>query len=286
MSVKSRQNEVVRFMKELAGLRKQEADEAKKEAAKIKAIDQANRSLQTARSDSMMRNFGQKLVRLSDDLAKIKSKRAQIVKKLADKLAKLHQAEIALSNDQETERKRVIKMEKTRERAQMEHQQRVKRELSRQLVPSSTNSVQFQLPQPNRDYDAFICHASEDKEELVLPLSVALKTAGFKIWFDTHSLEVGDSLRESIDRGLYSSRYGIVVLSSAFFSKNWTQYELNGLVNKEMKGQKVVLPIWHKVSKDEVGRYSPSLADKVAINTSLSTINEIVDQLSGVLARR
>ena len=72
-------------------------------------------------------------------------------------------------------------------------------------------------------------------------------------------LKVGDSLRRSIDRGLANSKYGVVVLSSAFFAKNWPQYELDGMVAREMNGVKVVLPIWHKVSKDEVLSYSPTL---------------------------
>ena len=93
----------------------------------------------------------------------------------------------------------------------------------------------------------------------------------------------GDSLRRSIDNGLVKSRYGVVVLSSAFFEKNWTQYELDGLVTREMEGHKVILPIWHLVSKDQVLNYSPSLADKKAINSSLSTISEIVSQLAEVL---
>ena len=80
------------------------------------------------------------------------------------------------------------------------------------------------------------------------------------------------------------SKYGIVILSDAFFKKNWPQYELDGLIAREMAGEKVVLPIWHKVSKDEVISYSPTLADKVAINSSLSSIGEIVNQLSEVLS--
>lgn len=100
-----------------------------------------------------------------------------------------------------------------------------------------------------------------------------------EIWYDEATLQLGDSWRQSIDNGLLDSRYGVVVLSTAFFAKNWTQYELNGLVTKEMAGEKVVLPIWHKVSKDEVAGYSPTLADKVALNSSLYGVMGIGEQL-------
>jgi len=133
------------------------------------------------------------------------------------------------------------------------------------------------------NYDAFISHASEDKDTFVKPLVEALQSNGYKVWHDEFTLKVGDSLRRSIDNGLINSRYGIVVLSSAFFAKNWTQYELDGLVTREMEGHKVILPIWHLVTKDQVQNYSPTLADKKAINSSLSTISEIITQLAEVL---
>lgn len=51
------------------------------------------------------------------------------------------------------------------------------------------------------------------------------------------------------------------------------------MVSREMNGHKVILPIWHKISKDEVLKYSPTLADKVALNTSMTTVEEIVKEL-------
>ena len=117
-------------------------------------------------------------------------------------------------------------------------------------------------------YDAFISHASEDKQEFVRPLAEKLTELGLKIWYDEFALKVGDSLRGSIDRGLVNSRYGIVVLSKDFFSKNWPQYELDGLTAREIDGRKVILPIWYGISKKDVLRYSPPLADKIAIDSS------------------
>ena len=121
------------------------------------------------------------------------------------------------------------------------------------------------------------------KYEFVRPLAEELDKLGVKVWYDEFTLEVGDSLRKSIDRGLAAARFGIVVLSSSFFRKNWTQYELDGLVAREMQGNKVILPIWHKISKSELIRYSPSLADKVALNSSLLSTTEIAKELNEVV---
>ena len=132
-------------------------------------------------------------------------------------------------------------------------------------------------------YDAFICHATEDKAELVRPLAEYLASMGFKIWYDEFELTIGDSLRQSIDKGLSNSRYGIVVLSNSFFAKDWTQYELDGLVAKQGVGYKVVLPIWHKITRKDVLKYSPSLADKLALNSEQKTIQELGKEIGHVL---
>ena len=78
------------------------------------------------------------------------------------------------------------------------------------------------------------------------------------------TLRIGDSLRQKIDQGLASSRVGLVVLSSAFISKGWTNYELDGIVTRTVSGEQILLPIWHNITKQQVVDFSPSLADKVA----------------------
>jgi hypothetical protein len=117
-------------------------------------------------------------------------------------------------------------------------------------------------------YDVFICHASEDKDSFVRPLAEQLKRSHVEVWYDEFSLTIGDSLRESIDKGLSKSRYGVVILSPSFFQKKWPQRELNGLVAREMSGEnQVILPIWHNITAEEILRYSPPLADRKAVES-------------------
>lgn len=286
MSTQSRYNEVARLQRELANLRAQDANEAKKEAVIAKNTQQAARSLNSTRSESTAHMYSQKLARMADDAAKVQTKRADLSKKIADKVARLHQAERALAKEEDRERKKVIEAEKKREREQLDHQRKLTREVSmRRSAATSPIAFPRAMTSALKVHDAFICHASEDKEDFVRPLAEALQAKNFDIWYDDFALMVGDSLRQSIDRGLANSRFGIVVLSSAFFSKNWPQYELNGLVAREMEGRKVVLPVWHKVSKDEVMAFSPPMADKVAVNTAISSLSEVVEQLSEVLKK-
>lgn len=132
-------------------------------------------------------------------------------------------------------------------------------------------------------YDVFISHATEDKDTIVRPLASSLVSKGLRVWYDEFELRIGDSLRRKIDNGLTRSRFGVVVISPSFLSKNWPQYELDGLVTREMTGDQVILPLWHKVDKQEVIDYSPSLADKVARNTSDATIEEIAFEIAEVI---
>lgn len=134
-----------------------------------------------------------------------------------------------------------------------------------------------------RDYDVFISHASEDKEQVVRPLAHALVNGGLKVWYDEFELRLGDSLRRKIDIGLARSRFGVVVLSRAFFGKGWTNYELDGLVTRSITGEQVILPIWHDITKQELIEYSPSLADKVARSTATHTIEEIANEIIEVI---
>jgi hypothetical protein len=114
-------------------------------------------------------------------------------------------------------------------------------------------------------------------------LAELLTKNGHKVWYDEFQLKIGDSLRKKIDEGLRFSKYGIAVLSRDFFRKNWTEYELNGLVAKEMNGVKVILPIWHNVTRDEVLSFSPTLADKVALNTAIYSLEEIATELKKLI---
>ena len=132
-------------------------------------------------------------------------------------------------------------------------------------------------------YDVFICHASEDKDSFVRPLAEALRKSHLEVWYDEFSLVVGDSLRESIDRGLSKSRYGVVVISPNFFKKRWPVRELNGLVAREMSGENsVILPIWHNITVKEILEHSPPLADRKAVDTKdgLAVVcNELLKKL-------
>ena len=124
-------------------------------------------------------------------------------------------------------------------------------------------------------YDVFVSHASEDKNTFVRPLAMALSALGITVWYDEFSLRPGDSISRSIDKGIAGSQHGLVVISRAFIEKPWPEYELRGLVTREVGGAATIVPIWHGVGKEEVASFSPSLADKFAIRTDGCTAIDV-----------
>lgn len=135
------------------------------------------------------------------------------------------------------------------------------------------------MPKKSKTWDVFISHASEDKETFVRPLAHALQALGLSVWYDEFSLRLGESLSGSIDKGIAKSRYGLVVISSSFIEKAWPEYELRGLITREIEGRSVIIPIWHGVDRKEVAEFSPSLADKVAVRTADGTAQDIAIQI-------
>ena len=217
------------------------------------------------------------LARKNDEINRIEKDKSNKSKSLADKNKKKLDLQVQLSKEEQKERDKVKKEQKDI----LTLQQQITREIERQKI-NSLHSIDFIKPKQYQQtsYDVFISHASEDKEDFVRPFANWLKESGMNVWYDEFELKIGDSLRRAIDNGLKNSRYGIVVLSEAFFSKEWPQRELDGLFAREVNGEKVILPIWHKISKNEVLKYSPIIADMLALNTSNFTVEEIAQKIS------
>lgn len=132
---------------------------------------------------------------------------------------------------------------------------------------------------------AFISHDSRDKKEVAEPIASGLQALHSPVWYDEYSLGVGDSLRESIEKGIKEAHKCILVLSPNFFANNgWTKAEFDSIYMREIiEQQNVMLPIWHNVSKQDVYNSSPRLADRVGLNTSIG-ITEVVRRLYAKLS--
>ena len=131
------------------------------------------------------------------------------------------------------------------------------------------------MPGDIEHWDAFVSHAWEDKETFVRPLVEALGGMGVSLWYDEISLRLGDSLSDSIDRGITKSRTGIVVVSQAFLKKKWPKAELRALMTRRIEDNLHLLPIWHGVGRSGVAAFSSMLADLVALQTAGLTAQDV-----------
>jgi hypothetical protein len=133
---------------------------------------------------------------------------------------------------------------------------------------------------------AFISHDSRDKEGIVRPLAQGLQQLGLPVWYDEFSLHVGDSLRESIEAGLKTTRFCILVLTPNFLSKGgWPKREYDTAFTRELlEDVRLFLPVWHDVTKEDVFAYSPILADRVGVPWSIG-VEQVCRKLFAAIER-
>lgn len=281
MSLSIYQGKADKLRADIAALRKKLAQEKDKEARKSKDLATTARSLAKTKSASTFRTKQNKVNRLMGEIAKIQKGIADLEERIASKTKDLHKTEQQITREQDRLRSAELRHERalTQEVKKRRHLEDLRRRLSIEFPAYEVS--------PHEDkYDIFISHAYQDKEEFIEPLVELLRGMGFRVWYDRFVLAVGDSLRESIDKGIRNSEYGLVVLSPNFIAraKGWAERELNGLTAMEVAGRKkLILPVWYNVGYEDVLEFSPTIADKYALNTEDMSLEEIADAIAEVL---
>ncbi len=127
---------------------------------------------------------------------------------------------------------------------------------------------------------AFISHDSRDKIQIAEPIALQLQKFMCPVWYDQFSLRVGDSLRESIESGLREASKCILILTPHFFSNaGWSKREYDSIFTREIvEKRKVILPVWHGISVEDAYKFSPILADRVAVPWTLG-VEEVARRL-------
>ena len=296
MSIQTITTNIQRYSKAIADITKNESEQMKKKStAQKKLIDHSKRMNGRNLSSSTIKSILSQMERENKIIADCDTKLASLAndksrnkKYLIKEEEKLRKEQEHQNKEQERKRKQQEQKDKAKDLQNLRKFKALEKSVSelRNIVPEEYFETPEELENNDREYDFFISHASEDKEDFVRPLAVSLVEAGCKVWYDETVLKPGDSLRRCIDKGLVDSRFGLVVISPSFIKKRWTDYELNGMVAKEMNGHKVIIPIWYNVTIDDVLHFSPTLADKLAIDASRMTLEEVVEQAMSVLQNK
>ena len=257
--------------------------EKKKAAADKKAADEQGKAARVRFSGNIsMSSLKMKMnekERHEKAARKATEESANLQKKIADKRNKRNDAYLKLQRELQNERKKDISaQQRFISNMQRSYEERITK-LERQAMPVLRTVKQQQNELP--EYDVFISHASEDKEDFVDEFVAELRKAGVKVWYDTSQIAWGDSLRKRIDDGLTKSRFGIAILSPNYIAdgKYWTKEELDGIFQMESINGKTLLPIWHNLTKKQVINFSPIVANRKAMSTATMTAYEIAQEL-------
>jgi hypothetical protein len=141
--------------------------------------------------------------------------------------------------------------------------------------------------QSRKMYDVFLSHASSDKISYVEELKQTLDVLGVQVFYDKDTIEWGDKWKEKIYEGLEKSEFAIIVISENFFGREWTEEELKSLLERQnTEGQKLILPILHNITTDQLKEKYPTVADIQAIESKDNTYEKIVLLFARQLIKR
>lgn len=283
MSVEQYQRTVNTLDKEIADLEKKRAALDSKCADLKKKIGDAEVAIRKTKSASTVKSKLNQISTWQKEESRKASESANIGKKISEKRTKRNDAYKKMQKAQLDEEK---KKERQMKSMQASYENRV-RELTSQLstkslIPETT----YNYVESNEEYDVFVSHAWEDKEGFVDEFVAELEKLGIKVWYDKQRIKWGDSMRARIDDGLKKSKFGIAVISPDYIAdgKYWTKAELDGLFQLESVNGKMLLPIWHNITKQQVMNYSPIVASKLAMTTASMTAEEIAKEMKSLLS--
>lgn len=282
MSVEQYQREVNSLDKDLADLEKKKAAADSKYADLQSKITSASASIKRTSSASTVKSKLHQIESWSKDADKKAKESADLGKIIADKRKKRNDAYGKLQKaEQQENKKRDSELKNMRQMYEARIEELTKATVVPVVLHNGNSASDF-----GETYDVFISHAWEDKEGFVDEFVAELEKLGIKVWYDRQRIKWGDSMRARIDDGLKKSKFGIAVISPDYIAdgKYWTKAEIDGLFQLESVNGKMLLPIWHNITKQQVMNYSPIIASKLAMTTASMTAGEIEIEMKSLLS--
>lgn len=142
-------------------------------------------------------------------------------------------------------------------------------------------------------YDAFISHASEDKESFVDPLVQCLRHKDYNVWYDRFCIQFGQSISATIHDGIQESNFALFVITPVLIKKpkySWVWRELYSFIcQEETLSRNILIPILYKITTRELENnldheIVQTLTDRRAVRTFIDGgIFGIVKNLEPIL---
>lgn len=279
MSISSLQQKEKTLLNDINRLEKNLASEQKKASDADKKVADCQATISRSKVASTIRSKQRTIESETKKSVSAKSKVADISGKIAKKRKELGDTQVKLSKARTEESETFQKDLKRSYDRQINKMKQIQSEEIKVVQSEILNDPSLS----DKEFDIFISYASEDSD-YVDKLEESFINADFSVWRDKSNIGWGQTLRQSIDTGLVKSKFGLVVLSSKYIQKYWTGYELDGILNKESStGRQMILPLWHNVTKDEIDKKSPSLSNRLALDTRINSLDEIVENFKSLL---
>ncbi len=119
-------------------------------------------------------------------------------------------------------------------------------------------------------FDFFVSYKYRDSARFAERLKTALESLEAEVWLDSDRMHPGDSILASIEDGIRSSIDAIVILSEHYLT-GWADAERAALYALMVSRRIRMVPIWYRLSADEVGELAPMFAGITAIEVGDSS---------------
>ena len=129
-------------------------------------------------------------------------------------------------------------------------------------------------------HDVFLCHAWPDRKEGAKDLYDLLVDESVSVWFSEVTLRPGTDMRVAIDRGLVSSRIGIVLVTPAMLEKLLTDRSIASNELSALLRRNLLIPVMHGVTFEELDQVSPTLASRGGFSTAEEPIEDIAVKIA------
>lgn len=131
--------------------------------------------------------------------------------------------------------------------------------------------------------DVFLCHAWPDRQADAKDVYDLLVAEDVSVWFSEVSLRPGTDMRLAIEKGLVSSRMGIVLVTPAMLGKLRTD---RSIANNELSAllrRNLLVPVLHGVTFEELDNVSPMLASRGGFNTDEEPMEDIIVKIAELI---
>ena len=126
----------------------------------------------------------------------------------------------------------------------------------------------------------FLCHAWPDRQADAKDAYDLLVGRDVSVWFSEVSLRPGTDMRVAIEKGLLSSRMGIVLVTPAMLGKLRTDRSVANSELSALMRRGFLVPVMHGVTFEQLDQVSPMLASRGGFNTAEESLEDIVVKIA------